>query len=98
MVDPSLASPETLRLALADPAYGRPFGRTNYSYHRAGIKHQGVPSTVVANQTAGSLLISRTDIMACAHSWVQDRVPYCQCSGGPASECCGSCPHCDTTR
>ncbi len=29
---------------------------------------------------------------------VQEAIPYCQCSGGPPSECCGNCPYCSSTR
>jgi len=36
--------------------------------------------------------------MACAHDWVVRKIPYCQCSGGPPSECCGTCPYCAKYR
>lgn len=41
---------------------------------------------------------SRGQIMECAQTWVNDSIPYCQCSGGPASECCGYCPYCGQFR
>jgi hypothetical protein len=41
---------------------------------------------------------SRDAIMSCAKDWAARKIPYCQCSGGPASECCGDCPYCGTTR
>jgi hypothetical protein len=42
--------------------------------------------------------ITRAEVMQRAQSWVDAKIPYCQCAGGPATECCGSCPHCATYR
>jgi hypothetical protein len=39
---------------------------------------------------------TREEVMKCAMSWAQQRVAYCQCNG--PVECCGTCPHCATTR
>ncbi len=33
-----------------------------------------------------------------ARDWVSRAIPYCQCAGGPASECCGTCFACSQTR
>lgn len=39
---------------------------------------------------------SRDAIIACAQSWCDQQIPYCQCNG--PEECCGSCPYCGTFR
>ena len=36
--------------------------------------------------------------MARAQQWVDAKIPYCQCSGGPPTECCGVCPYCNDYR
>lgn len=36
----------------------------------------------------------RSAIIARAQSWVDDRIPYCQCN----SDCCGPCPYCSSYR
>lgn len=51
-----------------------------------------------ATQTAALRAISRAEVMSRAQSWVDAKIPYCQCAGGPASECCGNCPHCSDYR
>jgi hypothetical protein len=30
---------------------------------------------------------TRAEVMDCAKDWASRKVPYCQCSGGPPSEC-----------
>ena len=39
---------------------------------------------------------ARSKIIACAQTWADEQIPYCQCNG-PA-ECCGTCPYCGTFR
>lgn len=38
--------------------------------------------------------ITRAVALSRAREWVDAKIPYCQCAGGPASECCGNCPYC----
>lgn len=42
--------------------------------------------------------LNRSVIMARAQQWVDAQIPYCQCSGGPPTECCGVCPYCADYR
>jgi hypothetical protein len=46
----------------------------------------------------GNLTITRARVVECMRQWVKEKIPYCQCSGGPPSECCGHCPFCGSTR
>lgn len=40
--------------------------------------------------------VSRLQILNCTQSWVDAKMPYCQCNG--PDECCGNCPYCGTHR
>jgi hypothetical protein len=42
--------------------------------------------------------ITRAEVMARAQMWVDKKIPYCQCAGGPPTECCGTCPFCSDYR
>ena len=49
-----------------------------------------------SNLTYSHHSVKRSEILSCAKEWVEKKIPYCQCAAGPATECCGHCPHCDT--
>jgi hypothetical protein len=56
------------------------------------------PAGVECCTTGGGGGINRTEIMKRAQTWVDAQIPYCQCSGGPPTECCGVCPYCSDYR
>lgn len=47
-------------------------------------------------QTPALQGISRSEVMSRAQSWVDAKIPYCQCNG--PQECCGKCPYCSDYR
>jgi len=42
--------------------------------------------------------ITRATVLSRAAEWTAAKIPYCQCSGGPPTECCGTCPYCSDYR
>ena len=92
--DPVLADPQDIAVANGLVGKNASFGIQPGPHVPPG--HE--PDASYVPKASALPAVTREAVMQCAMSWVQARVPYCQCSGGPASECCGSCPHCGTTR